>query len=63
MTLACSEIVAGFPSAAAATLSRMLDEAPPGSAGWTLPVEPWIAPIRGDQGIRAVLSRLSLRAD
>jgi DNA-binding winged helix-turn-helix (wHTH) protein/TolB-like protein len=63
MTLAFSEVVAGFPSAAVSTLSRMLDDAASGSAGWTLPIEPWLAPLRGDERIKSLLARVSGRAE
>jgi tetratricopeptide (TPR) repeat protein len=63
ITLAFSEVVAGFPTAATATLARLLDEAPPGPAGWTLPVEPWLAPLRGEPSLREVLGKLTSRAE
>jgi DNA-binding winged helix-turn-helix (wHTH) protein/tetratricopeptide (TPR) repeat protein len=63
LMLAYSEVVAGFGTAAVATLTRMLEQAPPGPAGWSLPVEPWLATLRGDGSCRDVLLTLARRAD
>ncbi len=56
------QVVSGEPDAACDTLSAMVDEAPPGTAGWTLPVEPWLAQIRETPACRRVLDRLAERA-
>ncbi len=52
-------VATGDSAAAAAALSDMIATAPPGIAGWTLPVEPWCRnlPTLGD-----LLSRLAERA-
>ena len=63
ITLAFSEVVAGFPSAAVSTLSRMLDDASSDATGWTLPIEPWLAPLRGDERVKGLLSRVAARAE
>jgi DNA-binding winged helix-turn-helix (wHTH) protein/tetratricopeptide (TPR) repeat protein len=63
LTLAFSEVVAGFPSAAMTTLARMLDDAPSGATGWSLPVEPWLAPLRSDDRLKTLLARLAARAE
>ena len=55
-------VASGKPDAACDTLALMLDSAPPGTAGWNLPVEPWLAPIRHTPSCRRVLSRLAERA-
>jgi DNA-binding winged helix-turn-helix (wHTH) protein len=52
----------GDSAGAAATLSRLLAEAPPGFAGWTLPVEPFLRNLQGTKPFRAVLARLAERA-
>jgi tetratricopeptide (TPR) repeat protein len=48
---------------AAATLERLLTDAPPGIAGWTIPVEPFIAQLLTDQRFTGVLKLLATRAD
>ena len=55
-------VASGQPDAACETLGRMLDSAPPGTAGWNLPVEPWLAPIRESPGCKRVFARLAERA-
>jgi hypothetical protein len=52
----------GDASGASAVLSRLLTEAPPGFAGWTLPVEPFLRNLRGTKPFAAVLARLAQRA-
>jgi adenylate cyclase len=52
----------GDASGASAVLSRLLTEAPPGFAGWTLPVEPFLRSLRGTKPFAAVLTRLAQRA-
>ena len=56
------KIVDGDTAAALADLDRMLDTSPAGPAGWIIPVDPMLAPIREAPGIQAVLSRLAARA-
>jgi len=52
-------VATGNSAAAAAALSEMLATAPPGIAGWTLPVEPWCRDI---SAIRDLFPRLADRA-
>jgi hypothetical protein len=47
---------------AAAVFERVLDEAPPGFAGWWLPVEPFVRQVMDGQHFQAVLARLAERA-
>ncbi len=54
--------VRGHPVDALATLDRMLLEAPSGSVGWSLPIEPLLAPLRGLSGFEQTLARLADRA-
>jgi DNA-binding winged helix-turn-helix (wHTH) protein/tetratricopeptide (TPR) repeat protein len=49
----------GDGSAAADVLSQLLDTAPPGFAGWTMPVEPWC---RNEPAIQQLFPRLAERA-
>jgi DNA-binding winged helix-turn-helix (wHTH) protein len=54
---ACGQI-----DAAAATLERLVVSAPPGFAGWTIPVEPLLAPLHGSAAFDRVLAILAERA-
>jgi len=47
---------------AAATLSELLETAPPGFAAWTLPVDPLFRQLHAAQGFTAVLQKLAERA-
>ena len=47
---------------AATTLQQMLANAVPGPAGWTIPVEPALAPLRGRDDFHRVLRTLADRA-
>ena len=49
---AAADVLAGDHAAAVRTLSRLLAEASPGFPGWTIPVEPLLAPLRTDPGFR-----------
>jgi hypothetical protein len=40
----------------------MLDDVPPGFAGWSLPVDPFFRQILDRQGFKDVLGRVSERA-
>jgi len=55
-------VASGDPDGACATLFAMIEAAPPGTAGWNLPVEPWLVPLRDTPACRAVLARLAERA-
>lgn len=59
---ALCHMVAGRSFEAIETLDQLLAHAPPGFAGWTIPIEPLLAPVRGVASCRAVLSRLARRA-
>lgn len=52
----------GDEADAAAGLARMLDEAPPGFAGWALPVNPFFRQVVDRQEFKDVLARLAERA-
>jgi TolB-like protein len=52
----------GEPEAACQSLMTMIEAAPPGTAGWNLPVEPWLAPIRETPACQRVFARLAERA-
>jgi DNA-binding winged helix-turn-helix (wHTH) protein/tetratricopeptide (TPR) repeat protein len=55
-------LAAGRADQAVDILIRLLHDAPPGSAGWTLPVEPWFADVRKTDAGRTVLDQLAARA-
>ena len=57
-----AEVVRGRPGDALATLDRMLAEAPSGSLGWSIPIEPLLKPLHGLSGFEQTLSRLADRA-
>jgi hypothetical protein len=54
--------VEGKSHDAGAALCKALHEAPPGFAGWTLPIEPLLLQLTGTNAFTAALSRLSERA-
>jgi tetratricopeptide (TPR) repeat protein len=56
------EVRAGRQVQAATTLRQMLADAVPGPAGWTIPVEPAFAPLRGRDDFHRVLRTLADRA-
>jgi hypothetical protein len=47
---------------AGAVLSRMLESAPPGFAGWTLPAEPFLLQLHGTEAFTDALRLLAGRA-
>jgi DNA-binding winged helix-turn-helix (wHTH) protein/tetratricopeptide (TPR) repeat protein len=55
-------VASGRPAEAAATLHAFLTSAPPGSAGWLLPVDPFLAPLRKEREFDRVLTLLADRA-
>jgi tetratricopeptide (TPR) repeat protein len=59
---ACQLVASGDPEEACRTLESMLEAAPPGSTGWTLPLEPWLAPIRDTPACQRVFAKLAERA-
>ena len=56
------QVGSGRVEDAAHTLLGLMDEAPPGFAGWTIPVEPLLDPIRRLPAYPRVLHRLAQRA-
>jgi hypothetical protein len=63
MARACWLMATGDQAAACRALQTMLDSAPPGHAGWTIPIEPWLAPVREAPAFKLVRARLVERAD
>ena len=55
-------VVRGRLDAALQALSRMLADTPPGSAGWSIPIEPLFAPLRNLPAFEALLATLGTRA-
>ena len=47
---------------AGAMLCKALDDAPPGFAGWTLPIEPFLLQLAGTQTFTSARAQLSERA-
>ena len=62
MARAYAHIASGRSAEAMDVLARLLDQAPAGSAAWTLPVEPWFGPLRQTPEGRAILAKLAARA-
>ncbi len=62
MAAAFSQVLSDRLPEAVLTLEELLSDAPPGFAGWTMPVEPFLTPLRGDASFRRVLTILSERA-
>jgi len=62
MAAACSDMVFDGPQTAIRTLTRLLADAPAGFAGWSMTVEPLLAPLRSDAAFRPLLARLADRA-
>lgn len=55
-------IVAGQPSKAIEQLDRVLTDAPPGPAGWIIPVDPMLEAIRSESGCEELFAKLAARA-
>lgn len=55
-------VASGRPAEAATTLHAFLTSAPPGSAGWLVPVDPFLAPLRKEREFDRVLTLLADRA-
>ena len=62
MATAFAHIVAGRRDEAIAGLTRLVTDAPPGFAGWTIPIEPLLADLKSEPAFRAILARLADRA-
>ena len=56
------KIAGGGIAEAMTALDRLLETAPPGAAGWIIPVDPMLAPIRENPGKTTLFSRLAARA-
>lgn len=59
---ACAAVAHDERDSAIAHLDRFLELDPPSYLGWTLPIDPFLAPIRDLDGFPAVLERLAARA-
>jgi hypothetical protein len=62
MATAFAHVVAGRGGEAIAALTTLMADAPPGFAGWTMPIEPLLAQLRSEPAFRATLARLADRA-
>src|SRR5262249_6585645 len=54
--------IEGQPDEAGEVLCTLLDTAPPGFAGWSIPIEPFLAQLHGSKAFTIVLRRLADRA-
>jgi hypothetical protein len=52
----------GQADAAGAVLSKLFESAPPGFAGWTVPIDPLFVQLQGTPAFAAALERLAERA-
>jgi DNA-binding winged helix-turn-helix (wHTH) protein len=62
LAAACLQLTRQDPNAAIRTLDELLQGAPPGLAGWSIPIEPLLAPLRTSEAFGHVLARLRARA-
>ena len=62
MAEACGHALYGRASLAVLVLDELLMQAPPGQAGWTIPVEQFAAALRPEPAFQSVLARLASRA-
>ena len=62
MTVSVEDAVRGKQEDAIAALHRLLDKAELSFSGWTIPVEPLLAPLRNTPAFHGVMSRLAERA-
>lgn len=62
LVTAGSQLASGELDAAAASLDRLLTTAPPGPAGWIIPIDPMLAGIREHSGKQALFAKLTARA-
>jgi hypothetical protein len=54
--------IQGHTDAAADTMTRVFDQAPPGFAGWTIPVEPHLTQVADSEALTKIVARLAERA-
>jgi tetratricopeptide (TPR) repeat protein len=59
---AAAQALQGRLDEGCATLEQLLEEAPPGHAGWQIPIDPALTPLRGHERFPRVLSLLAARA-
>jgi DNA-binding winged helix-turn-helix (wHTH) protein/Tfp pilus assembly protein PilF len=59
---AMGDMLHGLADDACRRLASLLDAAPPGFAGWTIPVEPAFAPLHGREDFQQILRTLADRA-
>jgi hypothetical protein len=62
MGLAARQALAGDVTGACSRLARLLEEAPPGSTGWLIPVDPALVALRGSAAFEPILRQLRHRA-
>ncbi|HEX6163622.1 MAG TPA: winged helix-turn-helix domain-containing protein [Vicinamibacterales bacterium] len=62
LVAAGAELACGKADAAAAMLDRLLTSAPPGPAGWIIPIDPMLAALRETPAKSALFSKLAARA-
>ena len=62
MAAAFAHVASHNADAAISTLDALLSKAPPGPAGWTLPIEPLLASLRRTAAFDALLLKLAERA-
>jgi tetratricopeptide (TPR) repeat protein len=63
LVTACWRAGAGRLAEAVTMLREWLDAAPSGPTGWTIPVEPLLAPLRQERAFREVLVKVAGRAE
>ena len=59
---AASHVARGDVRTACSTLQRLLDDAPPGQAGWLIPIDPALATLRSSSGFEKIAAQLAARA-
>jgi tetratricopeptide (TPR) repeat protein len=59
---AAAEVSRGDTAAACATLERLLESAPAGHAGWQIPIDPALAPVRSHPDYPRIVAALAARA-
>jgi hypothetical protein len=62
MATAFAHVAAGREDKAMAALATLLNDAPPGFAGWTIPIEALLARLTSTPAFRTLLARLADRA-